>query len=235
MVFFYKFFTFSQHPNIFYYRKFQNHSQISIHGTNHSQIPTPHTTETPIQPTAANSGNQKPQPPQQQQKSKSQREIGGSKARSRGDKIEGEIERRRDRVEARLKARSSGAVRSARCCDRWDRCDLVRAIIELELEVHRQRQRRDLGSLFFLSLSLSPETIWSENRNGNEFQLSKLLFYSQMKMISGKFYFQNQPNSLFYEKWFPESVYHQNKRTLKHLNSTWIFFHITSHHLQIKT
>ena len=57
MLFSYKFFTFSQlfsqHPNKFYYKKFQNHSQI----------PTPHITETPIQPTAANSGNQKPQPP----------------------------------------------------------------------------------------------------------------------------------------------------------------------------
>ena len=53
----YKFFTFSQlfsqYPNKFYYKKFQNHSQI----------PTPHTTETPIQPMAANYGNQKPQPP----------------------------------------------------------------------------------------------------------------------------------------------------------------------------
>ena len=57
MLFSYKFFTFSrlfsQHPNKFYYKIFQNHSQI----------PTPHTTETLIQPTAANSGNQKPQPP----------------------------------------------------------------------------------------------------------------------------------------------------------------------------
>ena len=67
MLFSYKFFTFSrlfsQHPNKFYYRKFQNHNQIPIHRTNHSQIPIPHTTETPIQPTTANSGNQKPQPP----------------------------------------------------------------------------------------------------------------------------------------------------------------------------
>ena len=43
MLFSYIFFTFSQrfsqHPNKFYYRKFQNHSQIPIHRTNHSQIP----------------------------------------------------------------------------------------------------------------------------------------------------------------------------------------------------
>ena len=107
MLFSYKFFTFSQlisqHPNKFYYRKFQNHSQIPIHRTNHSQIPTPHTTETPIQPTAANFGNQKPQPPKHHyhttttttkikitQKSKSHRE--------RDRWVEGEIEWRRDRV-----------------------------------------------------------------------------------------------------------------------------------------
>ena len=170
MLFSYKIFTFSQlfsqHPNKFYYRKFQNHSQIpihrtnhsqiSIHRTNHSQIPTPHTTETPIQPTAANSGNQKPQPPKHHyhttttttkikitQKSKSHTE--------RDWWVEG----------SRSKARSSDVVRSARCCDRRDRCDLVRAIIGLELGVHRRRQRRDLSFLFFLSLSLSLS--WSEN------------------------------------------------------------------------
>ena len=45
MLFSYKFFTFSQHPNKFYYRKFQNHSQILIHSQipitcNHQQQPT---------------------------------------------------------------------------------------------------------------------------------------------------------------------------------------------------
>ena len=33
-------------------------------------------------------------------------------------------------------------------------------------------------------------------------------------MISGKFYFQNQPNNLFYGKWFPETIYTQKKWTL---------------------
>ena len=149
MLFSYKIFTFSQlfsqHPNKFYYRKFQNHSQILIHGTNHSQIPTPHTTKIPIQPTTANSGNQKPQPPKHHyhtttttkikipQKSKSQRER------------ERSVGRRRDHVEVRL----SGAVQSARCCDWQDQCDLVHAIVRLELGVRRRRRRRDLGSLFF--------------------------------------------------------------------------------------
>ena len=114
MLFSYKIFTFSQlfsqHPNKFYYRKYQNHSQIPIHRTNHSQIPTPHTTGTPIQPTTANSGNQKPQPPKHHYHTTTtttkikitererEREISGSKidglkARSRGGEIEGEIER----------------------------------------------------------------------------------------------------------------------------------------------
>ena len=103
-------------------------------------------------------------PPQQQQKSKSHRNH-NHRERERDwwveDRwvedqwVEGEITRRRDRAEARSKARSSGAVLSARCCDRRDRCDLVRAIIGLELGVHRRRQRRDLSFLFFLSLSLS--------------------------------------------------------------------------------
>ena len=82
---------------------------------------------------------------------------------------------------------------------------------------------RDL--VFFLSLSFSlcasslcasliPKIIWSENRNGNEFLWSTLLFYGQLKMISGKFNFPNQPNSLFYGQWFPETIFTQNKHSL---------------------
>ena len=102
MLFSYEFFTFSQHPNKFYYRKFQNHSQILIHKTNHSQIPTPHTTKTPINPRqqtlaikSHNHQNTTTTPLQQQQKSKSHRE------RDRWVEdwwVEGEIAQRRDRV-----------------------------------------------------------------------------------------------------------------------------------------
>ena len=114
-------------------------------------------------------------PPQQQQKSKShrnqnhtQREIDGSKA----------LGRRRDRA----KARSSGVVRSARCCDRRDRCDLVHAIIGLELGVHRRRQRRDLSLLFFLSLSLSL-SVWKpfEVKIGMEMNFSDQSFFFTVK------------------------------------------------------
>ena len=49
--------------------------------------------------------------------------------------------------------RSVGRRRDwAAWCDRWD---LVRAIVGLELGVHRRRQRRDLGFLSFLSHALS--------------------------------------------------------------------------------
>ena len=173
MLFSYKSFTFSQlfsqHPNKFYYKKFQNHSQITIHRTNHSQILTPHithhrnsnsthssklrqskatTTKTPL-PHHHNNKNQ----------NHTEREIGGSKID--GSKIGGSkaLGRRRDRVEAR----SSGVVWSAWCCDRRDRWDLVRAIVGLELGVRRWRRKCDMSSLFFLSLSLS----LSLSRSGN--------------------------------------------------------------------
>ena len=88
MLFSYKFFTFSrlfsQHPNKFYYQKFQNHSQI----------PTPHTTETPIQPTTINSNNQKPQPPKHHYHTTTTTKI---KITERDRWVEGEIARRRDR------------------------------------------------------------------------------------------------------------------------------------------
>ena len=84
--------------------------------------------------------------------------------------------------------------------------------------VLRARSRCAISRSFSLSFSLCaslvPEIIWSENRNGNEFPWSMLLFYSQLKMISGKFNFPNQPNSLFYGKWFPETIFTQNKHSL---------------------
>ena len=85
--------------------------------------------------------------------------------------------------------------------------------------VLRARSRRAISRSFSLSFSLCaspvPEIIWSENRNGNEFPWSTLLFYGQLKMISGKFNFPNQPNSLFYGKWFPETIFTQNKHSLR--------------------
>ena len=110
MLFSYKFFAFSrlfsQHPNKFYYRKFQNHSQI----------PTPHITETPIQPTAANSGNQNKQPPKQHYHTTTTTTKIKITERDQWVEdrwVEGEIAQRQDRAEARSKVRSSGAVRSA--------------------------------------------------------------------------------------------------------------------------
>ena len=127
MLFSYKFFTFtrlfSQHPNKFYYRKFQNHNQIPIHTTNQSQIPTPHTTKTPIQPMVANSGNQKPQPPKHHYHTTTT--TTKIKITERDwwveDRwVEGEIAQRRDRRRDRAaqcdwRCAAVGAVRSMRC------------------------------------------------------------------------------------------------------------------------
>ena len=133
MLFSYKIFKFSrlfsQHPNKFYYRKFQNYSQILIHGTNHSQIPTPHTTETPIQPTATNFGNQKPQPPKHHYHTTTTTKI---KIIERDRWVEGEIERRRDRAAwcavrlARSSAcdRQTGAWGSPATSKAWSRLSL---------------------------------------------------------------------------------------------------------------
>ena len=75
---------------------------------------------------------------------------------------------------------------------------------------------RSFSLSFSLCASPVPEIIWSENRNKNEFPWSTLLFYSQLKMISGKFNFSTQPNSLFYGKWFSEIIFTQNKHSLSH-------------------
>ena len=206
MLFSYKFFTFSrqfsQHPNKFYYRKFQNHSQIPIHRTNHSQIPTPHTTGTPIQPTIANSGNQKPQPPKHHYHTTTtttkikiiererEREISGSKI---------------DGLKARSKVRSSGTVRSARCYDWQDQCDLVRVIVGLELGVRRRCQRCDLGSLFFLSLFLSL-SVWKpfEVKIGTEknFIGQSFFFTVKWKWFSKNSIFKTNQTAYFTENDF---------------------------------
>ena len=141
MLFSYKFFTFfqlfSQHPNKFYYRNFQNHSQIPIHGTNHSQIPTPHTTETPIQPVAANSSNQKPQSPKHHYHTTTTTTKIKITERDQWVEdrwVEGKIAQRRDRAEARSSGgeiegeiERRGAI-SAVLQDRAARCNLVREI-----------------------------------------------------------------------------------------------------------
>ena len=96
--------------------------------------------------------------------------------------------------------------------------------LRLARTVLRARSRGAISRSFSLSFSLCasslcvspvPEIIWSENRNINEFSWSTLLFYGQLKMISGKFNFPNQPNSLFYGKWFLETLFIQNKHSLK--------------------
>ena len=163
--------------------------------------PTPHTTETPIQPTAANSGNQKPQPPkhhyhtttQQQQKSKSQREIGGSRPRLRGGEIE-QRDRRWDRS-SDWSVRSGLPLnrRTIACdCRTWKRWSGLR----------RRRWRHDLASSPARSLSLSlslyasdPKMVWSENLSFKPFLWSKAHFPRQLQIISGKYIFHAQLNT----------------------------------------
>ena len=202
MLFSYKFFTFSrlfsQHPNKFYYKKFQNHSQI----------PTPHTTKTPIQPTAANSGNQKPQPPkhhyhtttQQQQKSKSQREIGGLKARSRGGEIE-QRDRRWDRS-SDWSVRSGLPLnrRTIACdCRTWKRWSGLR----------RRRWRHDLASSPARSLSLSLSLplslrVWPENGLKWKFELQTIF------VVKGSF--SSSTSNNFRKIYFPCAIKHPELR-----------------------
>ena len=194
MLFFYKFFTFfqlfSQHSNKFYYRKFQNHSQISLHRTNHSQNLTPHTTETPIQPTAANFDNQKPQPPKHHYHTTitttkikiTQRE----KSVGRRLWVEGEVERRGAIC---VVLRSTRPVQSG-TCDRQTRARGSPATSKV------------WSGLPPLSLSLSPKIIWSENRNRNEFQWSKLPFTVKWKWFPENYIFKTNQTAYFIENDF---------------------------------
>ena len=79
---------------------------------------------------------------------------------------------------------------------------------------------------FSLSLSLSHthmrlglEMIWSENRNVKSFPSQSHLFTVKGNSFSKKAIFHAQPNTQFYEKWFPEMVWSQNKRTLRSIHS----------------
>ena len=184
MLFSYKFFTFSQlfsqHPNIFYYRKFQNHSQISIHGTNHSQIPTPHTTVTPMK--THGSKLRQPQPPKHHHHTTTT--TTKIKITERDRWVEGEIAR---------SARSSGAVRGVvgeiwcvRSSD-WSSgfADDVDGMIWASSPSSRARS---------LSLSLSlcvsdPEIVWSENLSFKPFPWSKPHFSKSTSNNFRKIYF----------------------------------------------
>ena len=65
-----------------------------------------------------------------------------------------------------------------------------------------------------LSARLSPEMVWSENRNVKWFPSQNLYFYDQMKCISENSIFHAQPNTQFYRKWFFKMVWSQNKWSL---------------------
>ena len=65
-----------------------------------------------------------------------------------------------------------------------------------------------------LSLSLSPEILWSENENWIHFPPQKPYFTVKLKIFSVWPNLPNLPNMLFSRKWFLNSIWSQNKRTL---------------------
>ena len=134
---------------------------------------------TAIQPTAANSGNQKPQPPKHHHHNKNQNHT-EIKITQR-ERLVGRrsVGRRRDHAEARSK------VRSAQC----DRRTGARKI-DWCMRSARTGAR---GPLLPLALSLGPEFIWNENRNGNSFPWSKAYFFRSTEIDFRKIEFsENQ-------------------------------------------
>ena len=214
MLFSYKFFTFSQlfsqHPNKFYYKKFQNHSQI----------PTPHITETPIQPTAANSGNQKPQPPKHHYHTTTTTtkikiterdrwvEGSGSKARSSG-----EIE---SRGVIGVVLWSTKPVRSG-ACGHWIGARGSLAMSKAWSGLPLLPLARALSLSLSLSLFACLTQKWFEVKIfiSNHFQGQSLILHGQLQITSGKFIFHAQPNTRIYEKTFPKVIWSQNKHSLK--------------------
>ena len=182
MLFSYKFFTFSQlfsqHPN-----KFQNHSQISIHGTNHSQIPTPHTTETPMK--THGSKLRQPQPPKHHHYTTTT--TTKIKITERDRWFEGEIARRRDQRRdraARCVVRSARSGASDRRTGARGSPTTSTAWFGLPL--------LPLARALSLSLSLcvsDPEIVWSENLSFKPFPWSKPHFSKSTSNNFRKIYF----------------------------------------------
>ena len=72
----------------------------------------------------------------------------------------------------------------------------------------------DLGSLFSLSLSLSPEMIWSENEGVKSFPGQRWKFQSTGSNFPENEIYRCCQTPGFGGKWFPEIIFLQNKRTL---------------------
>ena len=72
----------------------------------------------------------------------------------------------------------------------------------------------DLGSLFSLSLSLSPEVIWSENEGRNWFPGQRWKYWSTRSYFPENDIFRDSQTCRKGWKWFPEIIFTQNKRTL---------------------
>ena len=70
-------------------------------------------------------------------------------------------------------------------------------------------------SLLSLSLSLSPEMIWSENESVKSFSGQRSKYWSTENEFSENFIFRCNQTCGFGGKWFPEIIFTQNKRTLR--------------------
>ena len=71
------------------------------------------------------------------------------------------------------------------------------------------------GSLSLsLSVRLSLEIVWSENRNVKQFLGQSLYFTVKWNDFPENSIFYTQPNTWWGVKWFPEMVWSQNKHTL---------------------
>ena len=75
----------------------------------------------------------------------------------------------------------------------------------------------DLGSLFSLSLSLSPEMIWTENKSIKLFPGQRSKYWSTRNEFLENFIFHCSQTCGFGGKWFPEIIFIQNKRSLSYL------------------
>ena len=144
-----------------------------------------------------------------------------------------EIAQRRRRWDRAVKARSvrssderrdrRGARSTSTLVGRSRRSSIAGSLFSL---VERSRPSSIAGSLFFLSLSsiwalsslslslsLSPEMIWTENKSVKLFPGQRSKYWSTGNEFPKNFIFRCSQTCGFVGKWFPEIIFTQNKRT----------------------
>ena len=212
MLFSYKFFTISQLPNKFYITKSTTiHTKPTTTQHRNHQNSTTHTTTTTKKKIRDQRGKVD---------LRRDRPRGGDRSASCGwwDRPRGgdDLTKRRRRPVKRQQA-SCGAISAGR--SRWREVDGAISPARLGLG-------RDLANVFgsvkskALSLSLSffarlsPEMVWSENRNVKQFPSQSLYFTVKWNVFPENSIFYAHPNTQWGVKWFLEMVWSQNKRSL---------------------